>query len=92
VLTSAIKCGADKREVSERLREISQTLAPQAGLFGIQPDMVGVAQHLFKHEAGSMESLPVGQICEGSGSYQPKGANIKGAFSSARVITSSSKC
>src|SRR4051812_24147152 len=40
--------GADQTEVGERLGEIPQEAAGRAQAFGVKPEMVGIAEHLFK--------------------------------------------
>ena len=37
--------GADQRQVREGLREVPQRLAAGPGLLGVQPEMIGVAEH-----------------------------------------------
>lgn len=46
-----IECGADEREVRERLREVPEVLSLGAELFAVEADVVRVPEHLFEEEA-----------------------------------------
>src|SRR5258708_24515415 len=50
-----VECGADQREMSERLREIAQRLALRPGLLCIKPKMIRIAQNAFKKQSRSEE-------------------------------------
>ena len=41
----------DQPEVRERLREVAERLAARADLLRVEPEVVGVAEHLLEHEA-----------------------------------------
>src|SRR2546422_10318449 len=62
--TVQVKCGADQSHVRERLREVAQRLARRSRLLGVQPQVVGVGQHLFEDEARLLH--PAWQVCEDS--------------------------
>src|SRR5580658_1928719 len=42
---------ADQGQVRERLREVSQRLPRRADLLGVEPEVVGVGQHLLEDHA-----------------------------------------
>src|SRR5437762_6585654 len=46
-----IEGGADQRQVRERLREVAEVLCLGAELFAVQPEVIGVAEHLLEDEA-----------------------------------------
>src|ERR1700721_4392942 len=46
-----IKCRADQRQVSQRLREITERLALVPDLLAVKAQMVGVSRHLLKQQA-----------------------------------------
>ena len=43
---------ADQTQMRESLREIAKRFAGRPHLFGIQPKMIGITQHLFKNQPG----------------------------------------
>src|SRR5262249_52224070 len=45
-----IEGGADQCQVRERLREVAEVLRLRAQLLAIQPEVVGVAEHLLEEE------------------------------------------
>src|SRR4028119_72833 len=46
-----VEGGADEGQVGEGLREVAQGLAGVPDLLGVQPEVVGVAEHLLEHQA-----------------------------------------
>ena len=46
-----VVCGTDEREVRERLREVAEVIGLRPQLLAVQPQMIGVAQHLLEEEA-----------------------------------------
>ena len=47
--------GVDQREVGEGLGEVAKLLAGQADLLGIEPEVVGVGEHLLEDEHGLVQ-------------------------------------
>src|SRR3712207_1249902 len=50
-----VEGGADERQVREGLREVAQSLAAGTDLLGVEPEVVGVAEHLLEDEPGFFE-------------------------------------
>src|SRR5215212_5335846 len=50
-----VEGGADKGQVREGLGEVTEGLAARADLLGVEPQMVGVANHLLEDEARFFE-------------------------------------
>src|SRR5215210_2770297 len=50
-----VEGGADQGQVGEGLGEVAQRLAAGTDLLGVEPYVVGVAQHLLKDEPGLVE-------------------------------------
>src|SRR6266550_4336864 len=71
---------ADQGEMGESLREVSQGLAAMPGLFRIEADMVGEAEHPLENQSGLLEPRPVVAACPGQRLDQPKRADVEGAF------------
>src|SRR5215831_18375100 len=46
-----IEGGADERQVRERLRKVAEVLGLKAELLAVQPQVIGVAEHLLEEEA-----------------------------------------
>ncbi len=46
-----VECGADKGQVGERLRKVSQRFTARACLLRIESQVIGVAEHLFEQES-----------------------------------------
>ena len=49
---------ADQAEVCECLGEVAQRLAAGAGLFGVEAQVVGIAEHLLEEQPGVFEPSP----------------------------------
>src|SRR5215831_18404763 len=71
---------ANHGEMGESLGEVSQGLAAMPGLFRIEADMVGEAEHPLENQSRLLEPRPV--VATGSGQRldQPKRADVEGAF------------
>src|SRR5262249_38030492 len=71
---------ANHGEMGESLGEVSQGLAAMPGLFRIEADMVGKAEHPLENQSRFLEPRPV--VATGSGQRldQPKRADVEGAF------------
>jgi hypothetical protein len=71
---------ANQGEMGESLGEVSQGLAAMPGLFRIEADMVGEAQHPLENQSRFLEPRPV--VAAGSGQRldQPKRADVEGAL------------
>ena len=52
--------GADEAEMGECLWEVTEGLTAWPGLLGVQPEMVGVAKHLFEDQPCLVQTLRVG--------------------------------
>src|SRR3712207_111529 len=50
-----VEGGADEGQVGEGLREVAQRLAAGTDLLGVEPEVVGVAEHLLEDEPGFFE-------------------------------------
>ena len=50
--TIQVECGTDQGQMREGLRKVSERFAASPYLFGIEPQMIGVAQHLFEQQPG----------------------------------------
>src|SRR5262252_594122 len=63
----AVECAADvdgrgdQAEVREGLWKISQSLAGQADLLRVEPEVVGVAEHLLEGQPGLVEAPGAGE-------------------------------
>src|SRR5258708_22949732 len=75
-----IECGADQREMSERLGEIAQRLALRPGLLCIKPKMIRIAQNAFKKQSGLIQPLGIRHACACQRFHKPKGAHVKSTF------------
>lgn len=75
--------GADERQMRECLGEIAQVFAARAQLFRVQPEMVGVADHLVELQTSFVHLPGPGQALD-----QPKGAGRKAAFAAIDAIGS----
>jgi hypothetical protein len=56
----------DQRKVSERLGEVAQVLAALAQLPRVEPEMVGVGQHLLEHRAGELDLAGEARLSRGA--------------------------
>ena len=72
---------ADEGQVGERLREVAQSFAAVAGLFGVEAEVVGVAEHLLEQKASVFEAGGIGATgggtaddgtLGGSGNWSPE--------------------
>src|SRR4051812_34843526 len=76
-----VECGVeaggrvDERQVGERLGEVADLLPGQGDLLGVQPDVVGVGQHLLEGRpcvidaSGAGEGVDVGERAEREGAF-----------------------
>jgi hypothetical protein len=53
--TVQVKCGTDQRKMRKCLREIAECLALPSSLLGIEPEMVGIAQHALEQQPGLVQ-------------------------------------
>jgi hypothetical protein len=67
--------------MSECLREISQCLAAPAGLLGIQPKMVCVAEHALENESSLFQSRLIQPSRASQRFNQPEGTESPGEIS-----------
>src|SRR6516165_11263234 len=75
-----VERSADQCKVRESLGEVSQGLAAMPGLFRIEADMVGKAEHPLENQSRFLEPRPVVATGPGQRLDQPKRANVEGAF------------
>ena len=59
----------------EGLRKVAEVLAPRAEFFGIEPEMVGVADHLLEEEARSVHVARARKALD-----EPERAHVEGAL------------
>src|SRR6266851_8466990 len=59
--TVEVDSRADQRQVGEGLREVSQRLSRRANLLGVEPEMVGVGEHLFEDHPSLPDSAGPGE-------------------------------
>ena len=71
---------ADQSEMSEGLGEVSQGLAAMPGLFRLEADMVGEAEHPLENQSRLFEPRPVVAARPRQRLNQPKCADVEGAF------------
>ena len=81
-----VERSADQGEVRKRLGEIAQSLATVTRLLGIKSEMVGVPEHLFKHESGIVEPGAIVAPRPGQGLDEPEGADIKSPLFSPQAV------
>ena len=62
------------------LREITQRFALRPGLFCVEPEMIGIAQHSFEQQPGLIEFFGMRLACACQRFYQPEGTHVKRAF------------
>ena len=72
------------------MREVAQAFAAVTCLLGVKPQMVRIAQHLFEHQSGLIESGPLELPRPGHSFYEPERTNIKCPFLSSEPILSAS--
>src|SRR5262249_22022620 len=70
-----IEGGADERQVRERLGEVAEVLRLGAELLAVQPEVIGVAEHLLEEEARLVQVPHAGEALD-----VPEGAHGEGAF------------
>src|SRR4051812_16163441 len=70
-----VEGSADQGQVGEGLREVAQRLAGRTDLLGVEPEVVGVAEHLLEDEAGIFEPSGARQ-----GLDEPERAKVEGAL------------
>src|SRR5678815_3721572 len=75
-----VECGADQREMSERLRKISQRLTTGAGLFTIQAEVTAVSQHAFENQSGLLQLPFIRATRARHRFYQPERAHVESSF------------
>src|SRR5262245_59427202 len=66
--------------MSERLREIAERLSLRPCLFGVESEMVGIAQHAFEQEPRLIKLLRYGLTRASQRFYEPERAHVKRAF------------
>src|SRR5260370_27924787 len=59
------------------LRKITQSLALMAGLLRVQPQMIGVSQHVFEQQPRLIEHCRIGLARSRLGFHQPERAHVK---------------
>src|SRR5262249_16125772 len=69
--------GADERQVSERLRVVAERFTGAARLLGVQPEVIGVAEHPFEQEARFLEHHAVGAPRARQGFDEPERAHVE---------------
>src|SRR5262249_51433168 len=75
-----VEGGADECQVGERLREVAERLAAAAGLFAVEPKVVGVADHLLEQQPGIFQACGVGAAGACKRLDQPEGAHVEGSL------------
>src|SRR4051812_36897175 len=76
-----VESGADQGQVRESLREVTQSLAAWADLLRIQPQVVGVAEHLLEDEPGFIDPSRARQRL-----YKPERAQAERPFLSRKAV------
>src|SRR6185295_9691297 len=77
-----IESRADQSQMRECLRKIAQSFPAAAGLFRIQTDVIGIAEHLLEEQPGVVESDWVGVACTSQGLDQPERTHVEGPLAS----------
>jgi hypothetical protein len=72
--------------VSESLRKVSEGFASWTGLFSVKTKMVGIAQHLLKHEPGLIQTGRINPPRPGQCLYQPERTDVEGPLFSWQAI------
>src|SRR3712207_1311507 len=67
--------GAYEAEVGKGLREVAQGLAGGTNLLGVEPEVVGVGEHLLQGETRLIETAGLGQAFD-----EPEGAHVEAAL------------
>src|SRR5262245_34497713 len=70
-----IEGGADEGQVREGLGEVAEVLRLKAKLLAVQPQVIGVPEHLLENEPGLVQVAHSGEALD-----IPEGAHRKGAF------------
>ena len=65
-----VEGGTDQGQVGERLREVAQGFTAVASLFGVQAQVVSVAEHLLEEQPGVFQPGRVGAAGAAAGSYR----------------------
>src|SRR5687767_12582067 len=73
-----VERGTNETQVRERLRKVAQRLAARARLFRVQPQVVGVAEHLLEQKPGLLQPPPVGAPGARQRLDKPKTAHVEG--------------
>ena len=81
-----IEGGADQRQVRERLREVAEVLCLGAELFAVQPEVIGVAEHLLEDEARLVQVTHARQALD-----IPEGAHRERPFLSREPVGESAR-
>ena len=66
--------------MGEGLRKIAEGFALEAGLFGVEIQVIGVAEHAFEEKAGFVEPCRIGVAGASQGFDQPERAHVESAF------------
>src|SRR3712207_733787 len=67
--------------MGEGLGKVAQGLARRAYLLGVEPEMVGVGEHLLQGEAGVFEASRLREALD-----VPERAQVEGAFEAAEAV------
>src|SRR5262245_30274255 len=73
--------GADKCQVGEGLREVAELFAGRPDLFGVEPDVVRVAEHLLEGQPRLVEPSGAGERL-----HPPEGAHREGRLPAGEPI------
>src|SRR5437763_6230395 len=75
-----IEGGADQAQVGESLRKIPQSLTACTALFGVEPEMVGLAEHSLKQKTCLVQTRRVGMSGSGQRLDQPERAHVESSL------------
>ena len=56
---------ADQGQMGEGLRKVAQGLAAVAGLLGVQPEVIGVTEHLLENQPGLVQPRRIACVRRG---------------------------
>ena len=81
-----VERGADQSEMRKGLREIAERLALGAGLFGVEAEVIGVAEHAFEEEARFVKPRGIGLTRASECFDEPEGAHVEGALFAGETV------
>ena len=81
-----VEGSADQRKMRKGLREIAQRFTLRTRLFGVEAEMVGIAEHPFKQKPRFIEFLGNGLTRARQRFDKPEGAHVEGAFLARKPI------